>query len=172
MLPLFGFVLLPLVMLAYSVRQSSSYVKRITRQKQLQHVFIQHRNEGHDDDKMKLAWLVASLESSATKTWTCHIQQYHTSTPTVWCIQSQTDVSIDTMTVSLYIYILYITLLYYNMGCCTHTRTHTHTLTHTHILSLSLWFWHTTPKHANAKTHNAIYELLKVCSATSRVVRL
>ena len=136
MLPLFCFVLLPLVMLAYSVRQSSSYVKRITRQKQLQHVFIQHRNEGHDDDKMKLTWLVASLESSATKAWTCLIQQYHTSTPTVWCIQSQTDVSIDTMTVSLYIYIIYHTLVLQHGVLHTHAHTHTHWLTHTFSLSL------------------------------------
>lgn len=56
MLPLFclfDVVLLPVVMLAHSVRQPSSHVKRITRQKQLQHVFIQHRNEGPDDDNQK-----------------------------------------------------------------------------------------------------------------------
>ena len=61
MLPLFDFVLLPLVMLAYSVRQSSSYVKWITRQKHLQDVFIQHRNEGHDDDNQNEACMRSSF---------------------------------------------------------------------------------------------------------------
>ena len=130
------------------LRQSSSYVKRITRQKQLQHVFIQHRNEGHDDDKMKLAWLVTS--SSFPRVicyWSLNlsyttIPHFHT-----YCVmhtKSDRCQHWHNDSESLYIYIYYISHSCITTWGAAHTRAHTHTHTdsHTHSLSLSLILTH------------------------------
>ena len=130
--------------------------------------------------KMKLAWGVAFLESSATKAFKNLSYTNNTTLPHLLCdAHKGKQMSALTQWQWVFIFIYITLLLYYNMGCCTHTHTHarthartpTHARTHTHSLSLSLWFWHTTPKHANAKPI-MLYELLTVCSATRHVRRL
>ena len=116
------------------------------------------------------SWGVASLESSATKSWACLIKvvvtynnwipHFHTycmmHTKSNRCQYWHNDSE------SLYFYISY--------SCCimtwgaAHTHTHTHTHNHNLLLSLSL-------THMPMLKPVMLYELLKVSSATSHVIR-